>query len=76
MFNNCSTVFSTNRDKHKVYEESNLNVKTVKFHLKISNKVKKHFHAKHVKMSSLDNQRFTQALKQLRNEMHSEFYKK
>ena len=59
----------------EVFEETNSNVKTVNFHLTLSDKLKKHFKVKHVKMSSLDKQWFTPALKQQRNEMRSEFYK-
>ena len=59
----------------EVFEETNSNVKTVNFHLTLSDKLKKHFKVKHVKMSSLDKQWFTPAIKQQRNEMRNELYK-
>jgi len=59
----------------EVYETQDAHVKAANFHVTLTSKLKKHFKEKHVKMSDLDKEWFTPALKQQKAEMVCEFYK-
>ena len=70
--------FMQDISQHKwteVYATQCANEKAANFHATLSTKLKKHFKEKHVKMSDLDKEWFTPALKQQKAEMVSEFYK-
>ena len=54
---------------NEVYEAQDANTKAQHFHSTLTGKLKKHFKVKHVKMSSLDKEWFTPALKHLKSEM-------
>ena len=57
-----------------IYNEPDANVKTAIFHSTLARKLKRHFKEKHVKMSTLDKEWFTPALKQLLAEIRGEFF--
>ena len=59
----------------EVYEAQSANTKAEQFHFTLSSKLKKHFKEKHVKMSSLDKEWFTPALKHQKSDMLNELFK-
>ena len=62
-------------DWQEVYDEEDANVKAANFHSSLEAKLKKHFKVKHVKMSNLDKEWFSPALKHMKSEMLNELLK-